>query len=135
MKTYPILGTLTPNSGTPIKMEIVKVTTAGFMVQSNVTQNWQTGDRFTVQFSLPTTDASLNEPVKLVKTYLKWLQPPPPPSAPMTAPEPGQAAAPDKNKLQIFEMHFLSLASQKKSVIEQFVARTEQQEKGGKSGS
>lgn len=104
---YPIATSLlTPASPTPIKGEILKLTNLGFLVQVVTPQNWQTGDRAQVQFQLPGVARDYDEPVKVIKAYLKW----------------AQSEGAEKVKVQIFEMHFLSLAASKKLVIDQFVA-------------
>lgn len=103
---YPIpVSLLTAASPTPVKGDILKLTNAGFLVQVATLQNWQTGDRAQAQFSLPGVTGAFDEAMKVIKAYLKW----------------GQSAE-GKVKVQIFEMHFLSLAASKKSVIDQFVA-------------
>lgn len=105
-----LIQLLATSSPTPIPGTIVKMTGLGFLVQltqPGQTQSWQTGDRLQAQFSLPKPAIGFDEPIKVVKAYLKWAQ---------------QPGSKDKIKLQIFEMHFLSLAGPKKSVIEQFVA-------------
>ncbi len=103
---YPIATSiLTPASPTPVRGEILKLTNLGFLVQVATPQNWQTGDRMQVQFELPGVARDYDEPVKVIKAYLKWVQGPS-----------------EKLKVQIFEMHFLSLAASKKLVIDQFVA-------------
>lgn len=105
-RVFPIaVNLVTAASPTPIKGEILKLTSLGFLVQVATLQNWQTGDRAEAQFDLPGTSASFKEPVKVIKAYLKWAK-----------------SAAGQVKVQIFEMHFLSLAGSQKSVMDQFVA-------------
>lgn len=109
---YPFKAQLTAADGVPSLVHIVKITSAGFLAQVTGPLKWKTGDRLQVQFNLPLSDSVFNEPVKVIKSYLKWGK------------TPAGTVAGEKNKVQIFEMHFLSLASQKKSVIDQLVAMT-----------
>lgn len=103
---YPVaMSLLSPSSPTPIKGEMLKLTNLGYLVQVSTPQNWQTGDRAQAAFTLPGVATSFDEPVKVIKAYLKWSQ-----------------SGDTKVKVQIFEMHFLSLAPSKKSTIDQFVA-------------
>lgn len=96
-----------PKSLTPIREDILQLSGVGFLVQISETTHWQTGDRLQAQLDLPRGAGSYDEPVKLVKAYTKWGQDP---------------VTEEKIKLQILEMHFLSLATQKKSVIDQVAA-------------
>lgn len=118
MSVYPFRGTLADASGTPILGNILKINSTGFLIQVEVPVGWKVGHQARVQFTLPLAEKFFDSPVKVVKAYLGLNQ------------TPGMA----KEKLQIFEMHFLGLAPHKKSVIDQFIAQA-QAETGDKTGS
>lgn len=106
-EVYPFRVLLfAPNVATPFRGGIVTLSELGFLAQLSGTTNWQTGDRLQAQFDLPRTSVSFDESVKVIKAYTKWGK---------------DTTTGESVKLQIFEMHFLSLATPKKHAIEQFV--------------
>lgn len=109
MKVYPFAAKLVAvGAVAPFEVELVRLTTLGFLIQFTHDLHWKMGEKAQIQFDLPMSEVKFDEPVALVKSHLKW----------------SQAPGKERQKLQIFEMHFLSLASSKKSVIEKFVAQT-----------
>lgn len=105
---------LIEKDGTPALVgKILKIAPIGGLFQMVGTSGLKVGETAKIQFKIPPYDTLLEEPVKVIKTYLRLVEP-----------KAGQGYSPDIKaniKLQILEFHFLQLSGHRKTLIENFL--------------
>lgn len=107
-------ASLIEKDGVPaLSGKILKIAPIGCIFQMVGTSGLKVGETAKIQFKIPPFDTLLEEPVKVIKTYLR-----------MVEPKAGQGYSPDIKanlKLQMLEFHFLQLSGHRKTLIENFL--------------
>ena len=86
--------------------KILKLTSVGVLFQIPEVSDIKVNDQFRLGFVLPGGNKAFNERVTMIKAYSKY----------------DVSRDQSRVKVQIFECHFLDLALNKKTVIDQFAA-------------
>ena len=117
--------------------QIVRLTLQGFLAEV-APSNLQPGDRFDVSFTIPVLNASISEPVVMIKLYSQWGEQNRASSPTVTNAEKdpqgstpvgpnltsGSPKAEGRPVVHLIEVHFQSLGLTARSAITQFVRAT-----------
>lgn len=119
VKPYPIVCQLFKAEGQPpIECEIVKLTDIGFLVRIAPQHRFKVFDKLTCKFVIPVDSISMEEKVKVIKTYHGLDG-----QNASGQPVKGVIAAPTVEKVSTIELHFFELKPFHKETIQNFLAK------------
>lgn len=118
VKPYPISCGIVKAEGQPvIRCQIVKLTEIGLLLRIGFEHLLRVGDNLQCEFDLPTTDLTIKESVKIIKTYLGM-------DSSMASST--QAAVPTGvplEKVSTVEVHFRSIKAENRAAIQTFTKK------------
>ena len=108
VQAYPIPVQITKDGLPPNRAKIFKLTDVGFLVKVIGQKIFKVGDDYNVEFDVPTTDKTIKQPVKIVKTYDNY---------------DNRADQNNLEKVYTIEMHFKILTPSEKEAIHYFIKK------------
>ncbi len=127
VRPFPIPAQIKTASGATLPIQIVKLTTLGFLAEI-APSPLQPGEKFEVSFEFPVLHERLTETVVMVKLYQSWGATSAAPASPQPNPE-ADGGNPSRRSsigiVQLIEMHFVGLSLQGRRNIDSYLSQAQ----------